>query len=80
MEFRDGYIKTVQEYLVKVKLKGLKELFFSQTWEAIPNEAGLEQCIFWHQCGNWKCARRFVAVRQEPKDEKKGGNGQLELE
>jgi hypothetical protein len=64
-------------YLVKVKLKGLKELLFSQTWEAIPNKAGWEQCIFWHQCGNWKCARRFVAVRQERKDEKKGGNGQL---
>jgi hypothetical protein len=64
-------------YLVKVKLKGLKELLFSQTWEAIPDRAGWEQCIFWHQCTNWKCARRFVAVRQERKDENKGGNGQL---
>ncbi len=64
-------------YLVKVKLKGLKELLFSQTWEAVPDKAGWEQCIFWHKCADWKCARRFVAVRQERKDEKKGGNGQL---
>jgi hypothetical protein len=64
-------------YLVKVKLKGLKELLFSQTWEAIPDKEGWEQCIFLHQCGNWKCARRFVAVRQERKVEKKDGNGQL---
>ena len=64
-------------YHVKVKLKGLKELLFSQTWEAIPNKNGWEQCIFWHQCGTWVCARRFVAVRQERKVVKKGGNGQL---
>jgi len=64
-------------YHVKVKLKGLKELLFSQTWEAIPNKKGWEQCIFWHQCGTWVCSRRFVAVRQERKVVKKGGNGQL---
>lgn len=64
-------------YLVKVKLKGLKELLFSQVWEAVPGKAGWEQCVFWHQCGNWSCARRFVAVRQERKREKKSGNGEL---
>ncbi len=62
-------------YLVKAKLKGLKELLFAQTWELVPGKAGWEQCVFWHQCGNWKVARRFVAVRQARKSEKKSGNG-----
>jgi hypothetical protein len=64
-------------YLVKVKLKGLKELLFAQTWEAIPGKSGWEQCIFWHQCTNWTRARRFVAVRQERQRENKTGNGEL---
>ena len=64
-------------YLVKVKLKGLKELLFSQVWEQVPGKPGWEQCVFWHQCGNWKVARRFAAVRQERKSEKKSGNAQL---
>lgn len=64
-------------YLVKVKLKGLKELLFSQTWENIPGKPGWEQCVFWYQCGSWTCARRFVAVRQERKQEKKAANRQL---
>ncbi|MDD3815936.1 MAG: IS1380 family transposase [Desulfocapsaceae bacterium] len=64
-------------YLVKVKLKGLKELIYSQLWEAIPGRQGWEQCMFWHQCANWTQARRFVAVRQEREKEKKSGNGEL---
>jgi hypothetical protein len=64
-------------YLVKVKLKGLKDLLFAQAWEIIPDKPGWEQCVFWHQCGNWVCARRFVAVRQERKKEKKHGNREL---
>lgn len=69
--------KLGHHYLVKVKLKGLKELLFAQTWEVIPDKPGWEQCVFWHQCGNWNYARRFVAVRQERKREKKAGNGEL---
>ena len=64
-------------YLVKVKLKGLKELLFAQVWESIPNKPGWEQCTFWHQCGTWTRARRFVAVRQERKRKQKAGNGEL---
>jgi hypothetical protein len=64
-------------YLVKVKLKGLKELLFAQTWELVPGQPGWEQCVFWHQCGNWMSARRFVALRQERKNEKVSGNAQL---
>lgn len=66
-----------QGYLVKVKLKGLKELLYAQAWKAIPDQPGWEQCTFWHQCGNWAGARRFVTVRQEKKREKKAGNGEL---
>lgn len=64
-------------YLVKVKLKGLKELLYAQTWESIPGRPGWEQCVFRYQCGSWSCARRFVAVRQERKPDKKSKNGQL---
>jgi hypothetical protein len=64
-------------YLVKVKLKGLKKLLIAQCWETIPGRPGWEQCIFWHQCGNWTHPRRFVAVRQEKKREKNAGNGEL---
>lgn len=64
-------------YLVKVKLKGLNELLFAQRWEVIPDKPGWEQCVFWYQCGNWKSARRFVALRRERQSEKVSGNARL---
>ncbi len=64
-------------YLVKVKLKGLIELLYSQVWEAIPGKPGWEQCTFWHQCGTWSLTRRFVAVRQEKRRKKQKCNGEL---
>lgn len=64
-------------YLVKVKLKGLKELLIGQEWNVIPGQPGWEQCIFWHQCGNWNRSRRFVAVRQEKKKDPQDVRGKL---
>lgn len=64
-------------YLVKVKLKGLKKLLTGQNWESISKSSGWEQCIFWHQCGNWKKSRRFVAVRRERPREQQSVNGEL---
>ena len=40
-------------YLVKVKLKGLKQLLIGQLWQPIKGKPGWEYCEFWHQCGSW---------------------------
>ncbi len=52
-------------YLIKVKIKGLKKLLFSQQWEPVPGEFGWEQTKFLYQCSTWSRPRLFVAVRQE---------------
>ena len=57
-------------YLIKVKLKNLISLLTQQQWTAIAGQPDWEQCIFDYRCGEWKVARRFVAVRQRlPKEE-----------
>jgi hypothetical protein len=63
-------------YLIKVKLKNLVSLLTQQQWTVIAGQPDWEQCIFDYRCGEWKVARRFVAVRQRlPKEE----SPQLEL-
>ncbi len=49
------------KYLVKVNLKNLKNLLLGQKWRKYK---GFELCEFVRQCGGWKRARRFVAVRK----------------
>jgi len=57
-------------YLIKVKLKNLVSLLTQQQWTAIAGQPDWEQCTFDYRCGEWKVARRFVAVRQRlPKEE-----------
>jgi hypothetical protein len=57
-------------YLIKVKLKNLVSLLTQQQWTAIAGQPDWEQCAFDYRCGEWKVARRFVAVRQRlPKEE-----------
>ena len=57
-------------YLIKVKLKNLVSLLTQQQWTAIAGQPDSEQCTFDYRCGEWKVARRFVAVRQRlPKEE-----------
>ena len=57
-------------YLIKVKLKNLVSLLTQQQWTAIAGLPDWEQCTFDYRCGEWKVARRFVAVRQRlPKEE-----------
>ena len=57
-------------YLIKVKLKNLASLLARQQWTAIAGQPDWEQCVFDYRCGEWKVARRFVAVRQRlPKEE-----------
>jgi hypothetical protein len=57
-------------YLIKVKLKNLVSLLTQQQWTTIAGQPDWEQCVFDYRCGEWKVARRFVAVRQRlPKAE-----------
>jgi hypothetical protein len=57
-------------YLIKVKLKNLVSHLTQQQWTAIAGQPDWEQCTFYYRCGEWKVARRFVAVRQRlPKEE-----------
>ena len=57
-------------YLIKVKLKNLVSLLTQQQWVSIAGQPDWEQCTFDYRCGEWKTARRFVAVRQRlPKEE-----------
>ncbi len=49
------------EYLVKVKLKGLKELLGEQNWQRVDERT--EICQFSYQCTGWKKPRMFYAVR-----------------
>ena len=49
--------------------------FCAETKEILQGWLGTKRIL--HQCVNWACVRRFIAVRQERKDEQKGGNGEL---
>ncbi|KOR29301.1 transposase [Achromatium sp. WMS3] len=51
-------------YLIKVKLKGLKELLLKQEWQPIPGRPGWEQCSFQYKLLSWIVSRSFVAVRK----------------
>ena len=50
------------DYLVKVKLKGLKELLTAQTWKSVDGLPGFWICEFSHQCNQWEKPRQFKAV------------------
>lgn len=50
-------------YLIKVKLKNLKQLLLKQYWSPVPGQPGWEQCEFYYQANGWKTKRLFVAVR-----------------
>ena len=64
-------------YLIKVKLKNLKDLLSSQTdWQSVIGDKDLESCSFNYKCGNWEKERRFVAMRQI-KEYRKSGDGWL---
>ncbi len=50
------------EYLVKVKLRGLKKILEKQEW--VKDDDGNEYCKFKHQCGSWEVERQFYGVRK----------------
>lgn len=64
-ELMDWLDQAGHGYLIKVKLKGLVALLDKQAWKRVPGQSGWEQCDFFHQCGQWKRRRHFVAVRRK---------------
>jgi hypothetical protein len=52
------------QYLIKVRLRNLKDLLRSQDWDAIPGMPGWEMSEFYYHAKSWDRKRRFVAVRK----------------
>lgn len=50
-------------YLVKVKLKNLKQLLASQTWYALPGNPDIAICEFQYQGKSWTKKRNLKAIR-----------------
>lgn len=50
------------DYLIKVKLKGLKKLLETQQWKRIDSEYSI--CEFDYQAKDWKKKRRLKAIRR----------------
>ena len=50
-------------YLVKVKLKNLKQLLESQTWQPLPGNPDIAICEFQYQGKSWKKKRTLKAIR-----------------
>lgn len=66
------YLESVQAgYLIKGKLKNLARLLEGQKWTPVKEDTGWEQVEFYYRCAGWSHARRFVAVRQLIRIEKK---------
>ena len=65
--FSDSFLSAIEQagcdYLVKVKLKNLKQMLRAQQWEHVPGEPDIEYCTFTHQCGAWDGPREFVGIR-----------------
>lgn len=51
-------------YVVKVKIRGWKEICASQVWQKAHGQEGVWTAEFTHRLPGWKTARRFVAVRR----------------
>ena len=64
-------------YLVKVKLKNLKDLLQEQSWEKV--DAKTSACKFTHGCGNWQKERTFYGVRVLREHVQKEYFGEIEL-
>ena len=51
-------------YVVKVKIRGWKEICAAQVWQKAHGQEGVWTAEFTHKLPCWKTARRFVAVRR----------------
>jgi len=65
--FGDAFLSATEaeghDYLVKVKLKNLRELLSRQDWQDVPGQPGTAYCQFDHQCQSWQQPRTFVGIR-----------------
>lgn len=52
------------DYLVKVKLKNLKKLLKSKTWEPIKGEKDIAICEFTYKAHGWSKSRTLKAIRR----------------
>jgi hypothetical protein len=50
-------------YLIKVKLKNLKQLLESQTWQTLPGNPDMAVCEFQYQGKSWQKKRTLKAIR-----------------
>lgn len=67
--FSDKIISAIEEkedftYLIKVKLKNLKNVLSIQQWDSIPGMADWEMSDFDYQAKGWEKPRHFYAVRR----------------
>lgn len=53
------------QYIVKVKMRGLKSLLETQKWQKVKNMPGYMKTTFKFKCSGWKKERVFVAIRHE---------------
>jgi hypothetical protein len=51
-------------YVVKVKIRGWKDICAAQIWQKAHGQEGVWTAEFFHKLHGWKAARRFVAVRR----------------
>jgi len=51
------------DYLVKVKLKNLKKLLESKTWEPIKGKKDIDICEFTYKAHGWSKSRTLKAIR-----------------
>ncbi len=65
------------EYLVKVKLRGLRAILEKQEW--VKDDDGNEYCKFRYQCGSWDVERQFYGVRKIDKYEEQEFLGEIQL-
>ena len=68
-----------QDYLIKVKFKGMKSLLETEQWMRIKGNHDWESTEFTHQCGIWSRSRKFVAVRQEKEIDAKDADTLFEM-
>jgi len=56
-------------YLVKARMRGMTDMLSQrEDWKAVAGHAGWQETVFEYECANWSKKRRFVALRQEIKE------------
>jgi hypothetical protein len=64
MEFLRELNRRCCGYVVKVKIRGWKDICAAQVWQKAHGQEGVWTAEFFHKLHGWKTARRFVAVRR----------------